>query len=136
MGGLRPRRWLLLAVLLALLPAGLGVVAAQDKVVRTELRRADLTGSEGTEVIMTLLKAAPGARLPRHVHHGDEFLYVIRGGAIEEAGGKVTRFEPGATLHFPRAMPHGGFVVVGEETIEVITTHIVDKGKPFAVPVE
>jgi hypothetical protein len=33
-------------------------------------------------------------------------------------------------------MPHGGFVVVGEETIEVITTHIVDKGKPFAVPVE
>ena len=136
MRGMRLNSWLLAGALLALLVASLAPAGAQDGVVRTELRRGDLTGREGTEVIMTVLRVAPGARVPRHIHHGDEFLYVIRGGAIQEPGGEVVRLEPGATLHYPREVPHGGFVVVGDATIEVLTTHIVDKGKPFAEPVE
>jgi quercetin dioxygenase-like cupin family protein len=118
-------------VLLAALPLG-----AQEGITRTELRRTDLTGSDTLEIVMTSLEAAPGAVMPRHVHHGDEVLYVLDGGTVQAPGEAPMRLEPGATLHFPRAVPHGGFTVIGDATIRVITVHVVDKGKPMTELVE
>jgi quercetin dioxygenase-like cupin family protein len=118
-------------VLLATLPLG-----AQEGITRTELRRTDLTGSDTLEVVMTSLEAAPGAVMPRHLHHGDEVLYVLDGGTVQAPGEAPMHLEPGATLHFPRAVPHGGFTVIGDATLRVITMHIVDKGKPMTELVE
>jgi quercetin dioxygenase-like cupin family protein len=111
--------------------AGLVPVSAQEAITRTELRRTDLTGSPASEVVMTVLEARPGAMMPRHIHHGDEFLYVLQTGTIQAPGQPPMRLETGASLHFAREVPHGGFTVVGEDAVKVLTVHIVDKNRPL-----
>lgn len=120
---------LTMGLLIALISPG-GAIAA-DALKRQELRRTDLTGRPGVEVIMTRLEAAPGAFIPRHTHPGDEFLYVLAGGTVQVPGQPVVTLKSGQTLHFPRGVPHGGFRVVGSQTIKAITMHVVDKGKPL-----
>ena len=80
------RHAFLIAAFLAAVPFGVLETHALDGLKRTELRRVDLTGTQGTEVITSILEAAPGAGIPRHTHHGDEFLYVLEGGTIEVPG--------------------------------------------------
>ncbi len=109
---------------------------AQEAMERTELRRTMLAGTENTEVVMARLVIQPGAFLPRHTHPGDEFVYVLDGGMIQPEGQDPTTFETGASLHFPRDVVHGGFTVVGDKAITVLTTHIVDAGVPMVIPAE
>lgn len=109
---------------------------ADGTVKRTFLKKVDLTGADGTEVITTLVEAEPGATIPRHTHHGDEFLYVLEGGSIQVPGKDPVKMESGQVVHFPRGVVHGGFTVVGEKAIKGVTTHIVDKGKPLVVPAD
>jgi len=115
---------------------GPAAALAQDGIERVELRRAGLTGVAGTEVITATLEAQPGARVPQHIHHGDEFLYVLQGGSIQAPGKEPMRLEAGATLHFPREVSPGGFTVTGDMAIKVLTVHIVDVGKPLMHLVE
>ncbi len=110
---------------------GVSALHAQEETKRIELRRADLTGAAGTEVIMARLEIPPGGLVPRHFHHGDEFLYVLDGGSFRAPGRDPVTLGAGATLHFPREVPHGGFKVVGEGPLKVLTVHVVDKGKPL-----
>jgi quercetin dioxygenase-like cupin family protein len=109
---------------------------ADGEVKRTILKRVDLTGVAGLEVITTLIEAEPGAMIPRHSHHGDEFLYVLDGGMIQVPGKDPVAMEAGQTVHFPRGTVHGGFTVVGDAAIKGVTVHVVDKGKPLVVPAE
>lgn len=109
---------------------------AEGEVKRTILKRVDLTGAAGAEVITTLIEAEPGATIPSHTHHGDEFLYVIEGGSIQVPGKDPVTMKAGQVVHFPRGMIHGGFTVIGDETIKGLTTHIVDKGKPLVIPAD
>jgi hypothetical protein len=52
---------------------GVAVVAqAQDSPQRKELRRVDLSGAAGMEVISSISEFKPGDELPRHLHHGVE----------------------------------------------------------------
>jgi len=132
----RFRHAFLIAAFLAAVPFGVLETHALDGLKRTELRRVDLTGTQGTEVITSILEAAPGAGIPRHTHHGDEFLYVLEGGTIEVPGKAPMHLKTGDTLHFPRGLAHGGFTVVGDAPIKALTIHVVDKGKPLMVPVE
>ena len=109
---------------------------AQGAPSRVELQKHDLTGTGGTEVIMATLEVQPGATVPRHFHHGDEVLYVLEGGSYQAPGQDPTTLDAGMTLHFTRNEPHGGFTVVGDRTVKVLTVHIVDKGKPLVELVE
>jgi quercetin dioxygenase-like cupin family protein len=104
---------------------------AQGGANRVELRKADLTGVSGTEVIMATLEIPPGATVPRHFHYGDEFLYVLEGGSFQAPGQDPVSFDSGTSLHFAREALHGGFTVIGEKTLKVLTVHVVDKGKPL-----
>ncbi|MGG7566113.1 cupin domain-containing protein [Rhodovulum sp. DZ06] len=103
---------------------------------REELRRVDLAGVEGTEVRVARLTLKPGATVPRHTHHGDEFLYVETGGMLTAGNGKEIPFSDGMTAHFPRGLVHGGLTNNTGQVLVVITTHVVDKGKPLNVPAE
>ncbi|MDZ7839809.1 MAG: cupin domain-containing protein [Gammaproteobacteria bacterium] len=109
---------------------------AQDGAGRTELSRLNLAGAENTEVIMAELELPPGASVPRHFHHGEEYLYVVQGGTVETRDGEVVTFEPGQSLHFKREEVHGGFTATGSSVLKVVTVHIVDKNKPLYVNVE
>ncbi len=131
----RARRWALsLTVGIAIGAAAMQGLHAQTQAVkRTPLTKADLTGVEGKEVFVTLIEAPPGAEFPPHIHHGDEFAYVIEGsleGFIEQAQSST---KAGETFHAPREKVHGG-KVVSATPVKLLTVHIVDKGKPLSEP--
>ncbi len=60
------------------LAAMLNSAQAQSSIVRTELKRADLTGKD-MDVIVTVVEVPPGGSLARHTHPGEEAVYVLEG---------------------------------------------------------
>jgi anti-sigma factor ChrR (cupin superfamily) len=104
---------------------------AQDSPGRKELKRADLSGCPGMEVILSLGEYKPGEGIPLHIHHGIEPAYVLEGGMIQVPGKPPVALPTGAGLMNLRDVEHGGWVVVGDKTIKLVTVHIVDKGKPL-----
>jgi quercetin dioxygenase-like cupin family protein len=105
-------------------------VWGQDSTARKELRRVDLSGAPGMEVVLSLIEYKPGDVLPMHFHHGVEAAYVLEGGTIETPGTPAFAIPTGAPIMNLRDVPHG-FKVVGDKTIKLITVHVVDKGKPL-----
>ena len=79
------RSALLIAVSLLAVPVGTHVYA-QDSSNRTELKRTDLTGAPGMEVISSIIEVKPGNEVMRHVHHGVESGYVLQGAMIQAPG--------------------------------------------------
>ena len=69
---------------------------ADDLPGRTELKRADLDGAPGMEVITSVVVIAPGECMPAHVHHGVETGYVLEGGRVAPEG--KPEFDDGSKL--------------------------------------
>ena len=128
MGAIRPA--LLIAFSIIVGPVG-NVAYAQDWSHRTELKRTDLTGAPGTEVISSIVEVKPGEEVVRHVHHGVESGYVLDGAMIQSPGKEHTMLETGTAFVNLRDVPHGGYNVVGDKPLKLYTVHIVDKGKPL-----
>ena len=111
---------------------GVAVVAqAQDSPQRKELRRVDLSGAAGMEVISSISEFRPGEELPRHLHHGVEAGYVVQGAMVQNTGQPPTMLATGAPILNLRDVVHGGFKVVGPGNLILFTVHTVDKGKPL-----
>ena len=104
---------------------------AQDSAVRKEIKRADVSGAPGMEVVGSIAEYKPGEILASHFHHGIEAAYVIQGAMIQLPGKEATMLETGAVLMNLRDVVHGGFKVVGDKSLKLFTAHIVDKGKPL-----
>jgi quercetin dioxygenase-like cupin family protein len=105
--------------------------SAQDAVSRTELRRVDLSGAPGMEVVLSISELKPGDEISAHFHHGVETGYVLEGGMVEIPGQPAFALVTGAPIMNLRDVPHAGYKVVGDKTIKLLTVHIVDKGKPL-----
>ncbi len=110
---------------------GAAPIWAQDLAGRKELRRTDLEGAPGMEVVLSLVELKPGDEMPSHFHHGVETGYVLEGGLVEMPGKPASAMEPGTPILNERGVAHGGFRVVGDKTIKLLTVHVVDKGKPL-----
>jgi quercetin dioxygenase-like cupin family protein len=106
------------------------VAHAQEPAGRQELKRADLTGTN-MEVIISVSETRPGETFPRHIHHGEEALYVLEGATAELPDGKQISLATGAAVINARDVPHAGFKIVGDKTLKLLTVHVVDKGKPL-----
>jgi quercetin dioxygenase-like cupin family protein len=115
----------------ALMTVTAASVWAQDSPARKELRRVDLSGAPGMEVVLSLIEIKPGDELPAHFHHGVEAGYILEGGMVEVPGKPAFAVPTGAPIMNLRDVPHGGYKVVGDRIIRAITVHIVDKGKPL-----
>lgn len=98
---------------------------------RKELKRTDLTGVPGTEIVASVTEYKPGDGIPRHLHHGIESGYVVQGTMIQVAGKEPTMFATGTPILNQREVAHGGFKVVGPGSLILYTVHVVDKGKPL-----
>lgn len=98
-------------------------------ITRDELKRADLSGKD-MDVIVTVVTVPPGANLPRHIHPGEEVVYVLDGATLELPDGSQRQFPTGATTINTRDVPHAGFKIAGDKALKMLTVHIVDKGKP------
>jgi quercetin dioxygenase-like cupin family protein len=104
---------------------------AQDSPQRKELRRVDLSGAAGMEVISSISEFRPGDELPRHLHHGVEAGYVVQGAMVQNPGQPPAMLATGAPILNLRDAVHGGFKVVGPGNLILFTVHTVDKGKPL-----
>lgn len=120
----------LYAVAAAVLAGAMLPVHAEDGK-RTELRREDLSGAPGMEVILSISELKPGDELPAHFHHGIETGYVLEGGMVQPPGKAPYALVTGNPIMNLRDVMHGGFKVVGDKTIKLLLVHVVDKGKPL-----
>jgi quercetin dioxygenase-like cupin family protein len=101
---------------------------------RTEVQRHDLTGTN-MEIIVAVVEAPPGAILPWHFHYGEEAVYVLEGAMTETLDGRQQMSATGSSYINVREVPHGGYRVIGDKLLKVLTIHIVDKGKLMTWPV-
>jgi quercetin dioxygenase-like cupin family protein len=124
-------KWTTLAAILALALAMPIAGHSQDSPQRKELKRVDLSGAPGMEVISSISEYKPGEVLARHIHHGVEAGYVVQGAMIQNPGQTPTMLPTGAPILNLRDVPHGGFKVIGPGNLILFTVHTVDKGKPL-----
>lgn len=118
------------ALLLPLFLLGSALATAQESN-RKELRREDLAGAPGMEVILSITDLKPGDEIPPHFHHGIETGYVLEGGTVVNAAGAQQELATGSPIMNLRDVMHGGFKVTGKKNVKLLTVHIVDKGKPL-----
>ena len=104
---------------------------AQDLPQRKEVRRVDLSGAPGMEVVSSVSTFQPGDEFPRHLHHGVELGYVVQGTMVQLPGQAPTMMATGAPIMNLRDAVHGGFKVIGPGNLILFTVHSVDKGKPL-----
>src|SRR5258708_33913885 len=107
------------------------VAHAQDSPQRKELRRVDLSGGAGMEVISSISEFRPGDELPLHLHHGVEAGYVVQGAMVQNPGQPPAMLATGAPILNLRDVVHGGFKAVGPGNLILCTVHTVDKEKPL-----
>ena len=105
--------------------------ASSDSPNRKELKRADLSGAPGMEVISSIVEYKKGEQAPRHLHHGVEAGYVLQGTMVQYPGKDPVMMETGTPILNLRDAVHGGFTVVGDQTLRIFTVHTVDKDKPL-----
>jgi quercetin dioxygenase-like cupin family protein len=102
---------------------------------RTDLQRHDLS-VPGRELIQNRVDISPDAPPVRHMHPGEEIIYVLEG-TLEYSidGREPTTFTPGDVLLVPPETVHSVKNVGGDNAAE-LATYIVEKGKPFLVLVD
>ena len=128
---MRLAQWGVCVAAAALAVAFASVAPAQDSAARKELKRADLSGAPGMEVISSITELKPGDEFPRHLHHGVEGGYVVQGSMIQMPGQAPTMLATGSPIFNLRDAVHAGYKVVGPGNLILYTTHVVDKGKPL-----
>jgi len=102
---------------------------------RVELQKHDLTAA-GREAVQAKGEFQPGAAVPKHTHPGEEIGYVLEGEITFELDGKGPQtlkagdafFVPANTVHSAKNS--------GKGTATVLSTYVVEKGKPLATPVK
>jgi quercetin dioxygenase-like cupin family protein len=102
---------------------------------RVELQKHDIA-TAGREAIMTRGEFNAGAAVPKHTHPGEEVAYILEGQVTLEVEGKPPAvlkagevfFVPAGTVHAAKNS--------GTGVAKVLSTYIVDKGKPLATPVK
>lgn len=128
---MQPARLAAVLLVLALASAGWADTLQSDLPQRQQLERADLTTSTDMQVITSLTELHKGETLPRHYHHGIETGYVLQGTMVQLPGQAPIMLQTGSAIMNLRDVPHGGFTVVGEQPLKLLTVHVVDKSRPL-----
>ena len=125
----------IMAIAVMIVGSGLALHVAraqQAGIKRTDLQRHDLS-VPGREVIQVRVELAPGVLFPKHMHPGEEIVYVLEGSLEYQVEGKApvtlkagdVLFIPAGTIHTARNVGSGN----GAE----LATYVVEKGKPLVV---
>lgn len=119
--------------------AGLVPAGASAQGARTPgLTRRFLSQTDGPmpgyTTIIAEVTIEPGVIVARHTHPGIESGYVVSGGTKLTILGKGTiDLKPGDGFQVPPETPHAGDKNGPHKTV-VVSTYIVEKGKPLASP--
>jgi quercetin dioxygenase-like cupin family protein len=123
-----------LLILAAIQAAPAAPASATPGITRTDLQQHDLSIA-GWATIQTRVDFAPGAIAPRHVHPGEEIVYVLKGKLEYRLDGQPrATLNAGDVLFIPNGKPHS-VENVGLEPASELATYIIQKDKPLVVPV-
>src|SRR5271165_6981947 len=106
--------------------------AATGGLKRTLLKQTD-GPIDGYLTVEMRVDIEPDAIISRHTHPGVESGYVVEGGtdlAIDGIG--ALTLKPGDGFQVPTGTPHGGRN--GPAKTVIVSTYVVEKGKPLASP--
>jgi len=123
--------------LIAALALSLSAVADDSKPQpqRAILERHDQSEVPGKEIVIGTVTLPAGTAIGFHVHPGDEAGYVLKGSIIWRTKGQPDRtLKAGDSFFNPRGAVHSVAAADAGEVL-VVSTWIVDKGKPLATPV-
>jgi quercetin dioxygenase-like cupin family protein len=102
---------------------------------RFELQRRDL-GIPGREAVLVRTEFSPWASIAKHTHPGEEMVYVLEGELTIELAGKPPRIlKPGDGFFVPANQVHAGRNA-REIPTKVVSTYILEKGKPLVTLVK
>jgi quercetin dioxygenase-like cupin family protein len=88
----------------------------------------------GYVTLIVDIEIEPGVPIGRHTHPGIESAYILDGGFELPIEGQPTRaYKPGDAIMIPANTPHAGGKN-GDKKTHVVSTYIVEKGKPLASP--
>ena len=128
------RRRLLILAGAGLVVAGAAVTAQQTGFVRTPLSDSEMSVA-GRHGVMARVEIDAGVSSGRHTHPGEEFGYVLEGTfEVTIDGGQAVRLQPGSVFFIPAGKVHEG-KNVGTTKARVVSTYVVETGKPLATPV-
>lgn len=111
-----------------------GIAVYQPAPGITEVLSGAIQAAPGHHLVMGDLNIPANAPIPRHYHHGEEFLYILGGSTVivrEGSGeqelrpGQAIRIAPG-TVHWGRAGPDG---------LRAVSSWVVPDGQPLRVAV-
>ena len=109
--------------------------AQQTGFKRVELERYDIN-NPGHEALLARGEFNPGAAAPKHTHPGEEVGYVLEGQLVLEVEGKPpATLQAGDAFFIPAGTVHSAKNASASLT-KVLSTYIVEKGKPLATPVK
>lgn len=113
---------------------GLRVATYQPAQGANEVLRGPIEAAPGHELVVGDLVMAAGGAIPRHYHHGEEFLYVIGGSAVvSRPGVPDVTLTPGEGVRIPPGTVHWG--TAGPEGVRAVSSWVAAEGKPLRVPV-
>ena len=90
--------------------------------------------SPGYVTLLVAIEIEAGVTIGRHTHPGIESAYILEGGFDLPIEGQPTRaYKAGDGFVIPPGTPHAGGKN-GDAKTRVLSTYIVEKGKPLASP--
>jgi quercetin dioxygenase-like cupin family protein len=128
---------LVIATSFAVVFAGIGTIGAQQAgFKRVPLQKNDVSGVAGRESVLARGEFDPGASVGKHTHPGDEVAYVLEGEVMFQVEGKPpATLKAGESLFVPAGTVHAA-KNASKAPAKVLSTYIVEKGKPLATPVK
>ncbi|HSG56607.1 MAG TPA: cupin domain-containing protein [Paracoccaceae bacterium] len=89
-----------------------------------------MASNPGHSLIVGDLNMAPGTEIPRHFHHGEEFLYILGGSAtVSRAGQPDVELRAGENVIITPGLVHWGNA--GPEGMRAISVWVKDDTKPL-----
>ena len=100
---------------------------------RTVLEKKDLS-IPGREGLLEWVDLTPGAREAKHTHPGDLFAYLQEGTlTLNREGTPTVTLHPGEVFFVPAEKVHWA-ECAGKTPCKLVTTLVVEKGKPVSSP--
>jgi quercetin dioxygenase-like cupin family protein len=93
-----------------------------------------IEGAGGHHLVMGDLLLGPNGEVPRHIHSGEEFLFVLAGSAtIIRDGMPDLTIGAGQGVRIAPGLPHSG--LAGPEGVRAVASWVVVDGQPLRSPV-
>jgi quercetin dioxygenase-like cupin family protein len=99
---------------------------------RTVLQTTELTIA-GREAVTAKAELPGGVSSGRHTHPGEEIGYVVEGTVTIDRVGQSKTLKAGEAFAIPAGQIHNA-VNAGTSPVTIVSTYIVEKGKPLATP--